>query len=180
MNLRIKRKHAKQKLEHIVESEKKRKKYFSTIDMYLSYESKKPLEDIINTKRKLRLHYQWNEEEPKVDWDKITYFSIWGEYTKLGEIFYPNGQYLMMSEIHNFLNSDRVRNNMYAVGRKTANRNPEKETWSQYDRYVDYWIEFSMDKTKNKKLHSEKLYYQFYGSDRIYLYEKENVDDKSN
>lgn len=184
MNLRIKRKHAKQKLDAILkEEEEKTKKWGTgwqnTWDIVQSHMYKSDLQNIINTKRKLRLHYQWNEPEPKLNWDKITYISFWGEYTKLGEAFYPNGQCLTTKEINEFLKSDKVLNNMYTIGMKTLAREPEKEIGGRGDRHVSYWIEVSMDRTKNKKLHLKKQFYQFYGSDQIYRYEQENEDGDS-
>lgn len=184
MNLRIKRKHAKQKLDAIFKEEEEKTKRWGTSwqttwDIVKSHMAKSELQNIINTKRKLRLHYQWNETEPKLNWDKITYISVWGDYTKLGELFYPNGQYLTSDEISNFLQGDKVSNNIYAIGMKTLAREPEKEIGGRGSRHVDYWIEMSMDRTKNKKLHFKKQLYQFYGSDQIYRYKQENEDGDS-
>lgn len=182
MNLRQKVTKAKRELRSINKEETRRKRLgydttgtSNTLEMVQYFQHKHRLEDIVSLKNKKYRHERWNENI-KINGNKLTYIAMYVEFTKIGELFYPNGQVLTHKEIDEFLSSEEIKNKMYQLGMEASQREPEKQF--KKNSHIDYWIAISDMRTKNKILKTQKLFYQFYGSDLIYEYEPSDKPSK--
>lgn len=174
MNLRQKVKQAKVKLKKVEEDYKRKTRYGATTwDIVENYEITSKLQEIINHKRKFNRYYHWNEEH-QIDWDNLTYISFHADYKTLGILKSPNGKPLKKEDVNHFL--DIIMKTKFYPFAKEISKLEKNE--KDYIKHIDYFVSVSNDRTKDKKLHMEKVYYQFKGDDKIYKYQKQKTEVK--
>lgn len=162
MNLRQKIKKAKKELEIIETAHSKDTMW----DIYQNYHKKDKLQRIINYKRNFNQYYNWNEEY-KIDFSKLTYIDLFIDYKQVGVLQSPNGKPLRKSRVLEFEKMCLKKIHQFAT--EVSKQETIKD--DKLNGRVEYFMSFSNDRTKSKKLHREKLYYQFYGEDVIYRYQ---------
>src|SRR5690606_9881129 len=117
------------------------------------WQDKQKLQTIINHKRKFNRYFNWNEEH-EIDWKKLTYISIHADFTTLGVLRSPNGKPLNENEVNEYI-QQILKTKLYNYALKISK---EEKSNDKYNNHIDYWLSVSNDKTKNKRLHSEKIY----------------------
>ncbi|MEK3955663.1 MULTISPECIES: hypothetical protein [unclassified Psychrobacillus] len=145
----------------------------STWDIIQRYEKKFKLEKIIDYKRKPSRIYHWNEKYT-IDLSNLTYISIHVDFLKIATLKSHNGKPLKLSEINNFLNKTfKTAVYEYATGVSKIKYDDTKKR-----KHIDYCLFISNCRTKSKKKHIEKVYYQFEGDDVLYAYETDKAKFK--
>jgi len=162
MNLRKKIKKAKKEIKEVEEQYTGN----TTFDIVMRYKKTSKLQKIINYKRNDNRFYQWNEGY-EIDWNKLTYFGFNAGFTNLGYLKSANGKALTRTEINKFLKV--IMDKFYQYAKQVSG---EEASEGDFRKHVDYSIIVSNDRTKGKRLHVEKRYFQFKGSDLIYEYGK--------
>lgn len=156
MNLRHKVKLAKKQLSELENA----REPSSTYEILERFYQKKKLEEIIQKKTKPTREAHWNEER-EVNWDKLTYVSFMIDGVEKSNIKTPNGKILNKKEIADFID------NMYKLicthSLKVIDINPKEKVLD----YVSYYLLVSDEKTKQKVLQREDLYFQNYGSNTL-------------
>lgn len=167
MNLRQKIKKAKAELNGLLKEH-----HSSTWEIIKSFEKRQKLQKIINHKRNFNRYFDFNEEY-KINLKKITYISFHADFKDLGVLKSPNGKPLKQKEINAFL-IKMIQTKLYEHAKKVSEEVPSKDGFMNR---IDYWISISDDRTKAKRLHAEKVYFQFKGDETIYRYQKQ-IDEK--
>lgn len=164
MNLRQKVKKAKEELNALENT------YCGNTawDIVKNHEEKSKLKKVINYKRNINEYYNWNEKHV-IDWERLTYISFYANFENLGTLKSANGKPLTQKEVNRFL-TEIFKTKFYNF----ANQISKVEPSNIERKYIDYCLVVSNDRTKAKKLHVEKIYYQFKGDDKIYSYKKED------
>ncbi|WP_025909326.1 hypothetical protein [Priestia flexa] len=162
MNLRQKVKQAKKELKIVKETYPE--KY--TIDIAKKHHRINELQKIINLKRNFNREYVKWKEDYRIDSSNLTYVSFHGGYEELGVLSYPNGKTLSVKEVDAFIR-EMVQTKVIDVARKVAKQEPSD---NEIINRVDYIVFLSNDRTKSKRLHKEKLFYQLKGNEKIYFY----------
>lgn len=175
MNLRQKVKKAKRELAIL-----KDQPTLTQWDMWQNYENRRKLNSIIDLKKKSSRYYHWNEKY-EIDWKKLTYIAVYADFDKLAELKSPNGKPLNPKLVDEFIDLV-IRTKFYDYAKKVSemewrtNKGIDTEWEKRRFNMVTYSLTVSNDRTKQKRFHSEPVFYQVRGEDK--LHKPQNRNDK--
>lgn len=155
MNLRQKVKQAKKELQLLEELPKSA----STYEVWVRFQKKAELTQLIDRKRKPDRYAGWKDEVP-IDWGELTYISLRANFKEFGVLTMPNSRVIKVSTAQAFVD-DLFKNEMIPYAQRVANLPADKE------RFVDYSLAASTDRKKGKLLQVISLYRQYHGDDRL-------------